>query len=59
MAADRMQGIDKQQSQQEETCNMIEMNIRQFMEAARQHLFGLLPAQPAFATIPATACRGR
>jgi len=54
-----MQGIDKQQSQQEENCNMIEMNIRQFMEAARQHLFGLLPAQPAFATIPATACRGR
>ena len=31
----------------------------QVMETARQHLFGLFPAQPAFATIPATACRGR
>ncbi len=32
---------------------MLEMNIRQFMEAARQHLLGLLPVQPAFAAIPA------
>lgn len=32
---------------------MLEINIRQFMEAARQHLLGLIPAQPVFATMPA------
>lgn len=31
---------------------MIKMNIKQFIEAARQYLFGLAPAQPALATIP-------
>ncbi len=30
---------------------MIELNIKQFIAAARQHLFGLLPAQPQLATI--------
>ena len=53
LAVHKMRDIDKPQSQQEEFSNMLEMNIRQFMEAARQNLFGLLPVQPAFATIPA------
>ncbi len=32
---------------------MLETNIRQFLEAAHRHLFGLRPTQPAFAAIPA------
>lgn len=28
------------------------MNIKQFIDAARQYLFDLAPAQPALATIP-------
>lgn len=31
---------------------MINMNIKQFIEATRQYLFALLPAQPTLATIP-------
>lgn len=34
---------------------MLEKNIRQFMETARQHLLGLIPVQPAFANMPAMA----
>ena len=34
---------------------MLEINIKQFMETARQHLLGLVPAQPVFATMPAMA----
>ena len=33
------------------------MNIKQFIEATRQYLFGMLPAQPALATIPVRAKR--
>lgn len=36
---------------------MLEMNIRQFIEAARQYLFGMMPAQPQLATIPARTVR--
>jgi len=31
---------------------MIKMNIKQFIEATRQYLFELVPAQPALVTIP-------
>ncbi len=31
---------------------MISMNIKQFIEATRQYLFSLVPAQPALATVP-------
>ena len=37
---------------------MIEMNINQFMEAAREYLLGFMPsAQPALATIPTKKAR--
>lgn len=37
---------------------MIEMNIKEFIEAARQHLFGLVPAQrPALMPIPVRQVR--
>lgn len=32
---------------------MSEQNLKQFLAAARQYLFGLMPQQPALATIPA------
>lgn len=38
-----------------ENSSMLEKNIRQFMETARQHLLGLIPVQPAFANMPAMA----
>ena len=31
---------------------MNETNIRQFLEATRQYLLGLVPTQPQLATIP-------
>ncbi len=36
---------------------MIKMNIKQFIEAARQYLFELAPAQPALAAIPVSKDR--
>lgn len=33
------------------------MNIKQFIEVARQYLFGMMPAQPQLATIPVRAVR--
>lgn len=37
---------------------MIEMTIKQFMEATRQYLFGMMPAQqPALARIPVRPTR--
>ncbi len=31
---------------------MISMNIKQFIEATRQYLFALVPAQPSLAMVP-------
>lgn len=37
---------------------MIETNINEFMQAARQYLFGFMPnTQPALATIPTQKAR--
>lgn len=36
---------------------MNETNIRQFMEAARQYLLGLMATQPQLATIPVRPAR--
>ena len=50
-----MQGMEENQSRQEDNEEMIEMNIKQFIEATRQYLFELAPAQPVLAV--ATACK--
>jgi hypothetical protein len=52
-----MQGMEENQSRQEDNEEMIEMNIKQFIEATRQYLFELVPAQPALAN--ATICKNR
>ncbi|WP_428827232.1 hypothetical protein ACLIKD_03815 [Azonexus sp. IMCC34842] len=53
-----MQGIEEQQAQQEEKQEMIEMTIKEFMDAARLYLFGMPPApQPVLARIPARPIR--
>lgn len=50
--------MEQQQSRQEELKELIEMNIKEFIEAARQHLFGLMPApQPALIPIPVRQVR--
>ncbi len=36
---------------------MLDTNIRQFIEAARQYFFGMMPAQPQLATIPVRTVR--
>lgn len=47
-----MRGMSDNKAHQEDDEEMIKMNIKQFIEATRQYLFGLAPAQPALATIP-------
>jgi hypothetical protein len=42
-----------QQTRQKGNSKMNKINIAEFLAAARQHLFGLHAAQPAFATPPA------
>jgi hypothetical protein len=49
--------MDQQQDQEEENQMMLEMNIKQFIEAAREYFFGMLPAQPKLATIPVRTVR--
>lgn len=39
--------------QEEEKSQMLDTNIKQFIEAARQHFFELMPAPEAEADIPA------
>lgn len=54
----RMQGMEAEQARQEENEEMIEMNINEFMQVARQYLFGLVPGtQPALAAIPLRQAR--
>jgi hypothetical protein len=53
-----MRGMEVKQVPQEENSKMIEMNINQFMEAAREYLFGFMPnAQSVLATIPNSKAR--
>ncbi len=47
-----MQGMEENQARQEDEKEMIKMNIKQFIEATRQYLFGMLPTQPVLATVP-------
>ena len=47
-----MRGMEENQARQEDEQEMIKMNIKQFIEATRQYLFQLTPAQPVLATIP-------
>jgi hypothetical protein len=48
-----MQGMKTQQHPPEENNEMTQNHLDQFIAAARQYLFGLNPAEPALATIPA------
>lgn len=46
-----MQAMDQQQADREEQ-QMLEANIKQFIEATRQYFQGILPVQqPALATV--------
>jgi hypothetical protein len=49
--------MEENQSREEDNEEMIKMNIKQFIEATRQYLFELAPAQPALAT--AAVCKDR
>jgi hypothetical protein len=51
--ARKMQGMKTQQHPPEEINEMTQNHLDQFIAAARQYLFGLSPAAPALATIPA------
>jgi hypothetical protein len=49
-----MRCMEQTQSRQEDHQEMNEMNIKEFIETAREHLFGLVPAaQPALVAITA------
>lgn len=53
-----MRGMEVKQAPQEENSKMIEMNINQFMQAAREYLFGFMPnTESALATIPVRQAR--
>lgn len=53
-----MRGMEVKQAPQEENSKMIEMNINQFMEAARQYLFDFMPsAQATLVTIQTPKAR--
>ena len=43
--------MSENKTHQEDDEEMINMNIKQFIEAARQYLFELAPAQPALVTV--------
>lgn len=47
-----MRCMSENETRQEDDEEMISMNIKQFIEATRQYLFALVPAQPALATVP-------
>lgn len=52
-----MRGMEEIQARQEDEKETIKMNIKQFIEATRQYLFPMVPAQPVLATIPVRAKR--
>lgn len=49
--------MEENKARQEDEKEMIEMNIKQFIEATRHYLFQMAPAQPVLATIP--VCQDR
>ena len=46
-----MRVMSENEAHQEDDKEMINMNIKQFIEAARHYLFELAPAQPALVTV--------
>lgn len=48
-----MRRMNTEQHPLEEISEMTQKNVDQFIAAARQYLFGLRPAEPTLATIPA------
>ncbi len=52
-----MRGMEVSQTRQEENEEMINMNIKQFIEATRQYLFDMAAAQPALVSIPLSGDR--
>jgi hypothetical protein len=50
--------MDQKRDPQEESSEMNENNIRQFIEATRHYLFELMAADAALATIPPSTCKG-
>jgi hypothetical protein len=49
--------MEENKTHQEAEKETTKMNIKQFIEATRQYLFQLAPAQPALATIPVRKAR--
>ena len=50
-----MRSMDEAATYRQESTDMNETNVRQFLEATRQYLLGLIPAQPAQAMTPVAA----
>jgi hypothetical protein len=48
--------MDQAATPSEKSTDMNETNVRQFLDAARQYLLGLMPAQPAPAIVPTRSC---
>jgi hypothetical protein len=48
-----MRAMDQQQDQEEEQSQMLDTNIKQFIEAARRHFSELMPDSAAETSIPA------
>lgn len=44
-----MRGMDKQPAEKKENPEMLDNNIRQFIDATRQYFFGMLPSQTQLA----------
>jgi hypothetical protein len=53
-----MRSMDQAATYRQESTDMNETNVRQFLEATRQYLLGLIPAQPAPAMTSVTARGG-
>jgi hypothetical protein len=47
--------MDQAATSREESTDMNETNVRRFLDAARQYLLGLMPAQPAPAVAQMTS----
>ncbi len=46
-----MRGMEENEAHQEDEKETVKMNIKQFIEATRQYLFELAPAQAVLATV--------
>jgi hypothetical protein len=49
--------MDQKRDPQKESSEMSENNIRQFIEATRHYLFGLMAVDAEMATTPAGICK--